>query len=334
MLPRHLRTSLGFAFRERRAADRNFHSSAVVKMPIKFNNELPAYQTLKSEGVWIAEQLPQSQNIPSLKIGIMNIMPVKIPTETQLLRMLGRSPVHVDVTLFVPTAYAAKGTPPEHLSKFYKRWEEIKNEKFDGFIVTGAPIETLDFEQVSYWKELQGFFDRVVATDAAMLTLCWGAMASLYHFHKVPKYVVNRKQFGVFTHKNLDPTSPLTLGIGPSVGIPVSRHSMWHAADVDAVGPKIKTLLTNDVTGPSLVWDAALAHAHMINHFEYDAGTLDNEYRRDLVKGTPTGDPIHLPHNYYPEDNPDRAPPHSWMSPGQVFYSNWLSTVLRRKYRL
>jgi len=301
-------------------------------MPVTIHPESDAFKILNNEGVWIIPSSDPSARLkPHLKIGLMNLMPVKPPTETQIYRMMGRAPVHVDLTLFVPDSYAAKNTSPEYLSKFYKRWSEVKSEKFDGFIMTGAPIETLPFEEVAYWNELKSFFERVRETDASLLSLCWGAMASLYYFHQVPKYITPRKQFGVYSHANLEPTNILMQGLGGDVGVPVSRHTRWDRADIEPLRDRLQLVLDSRETGPCLVWDGKLGHAHMINHLEYDADTLHGEYVRDRAKGTPTGEPIHVPHGYYPSDDPAQTPQHAWKSAGQVFYSNWLSAVLRRK---
>jgi homoserine O-succinyltransferase len=181
---------------------------------------------------------------------------------------------------------------------------------------------------VQYWEELVSFFERIKEMDAGMLSLCWGAMASLWHFHRIPKHLTVHKQFGVIQHFAEDPSHPLLHGIPREVGIPVSRHTTWKEADFEGK-QGIQILLNSQATGPALVWDAKLRHAHMINHFEYDQDTLAGEYWRDVKQGTPTGEPIHLPLHYFPQDNPTNAPPHTWKAPGQNFYSNWVQTLLR-----
>jgi homoserine O-succinyltransferase len=235
--------------------------------------------------------------------------------------MLGRTNALCDVTFVVPDNYGGKNSAPGYLDNFYKRFSEIKGQQFDGVIVTGAPIEHLPFEEVKYWGELQAFLDSVKEMDAGMLSLCWGAMATLWHFHQVPKHMTDRKQFGVFAHRISDAAHALVQAIPDGVGIPVSRHTTWRAADVAKAGGGLAVLLDQSETGPGLVWDAALGHAHMINHFEYDRLTLDSEYRRDVAKGTPTGDAIHVPPNYYTGNDPGRDPIFAWKAAGQVLYS-------------
>jgi len=266
-----------------------------------------------------------------LRIGIVNLMPLKEPTELQLLRMLGRSAIMAEVTFIVPDQYIGKNCKPGYLDAHYKRFSEVRDEKFDGYILTGAPIEHLPFEKVGYWNELQEFFELVEKQEAGLLSLCWGAMASLYHFHQIPKHDVHPKLFGVFKHVVTRPTSIMMLGLPAATGVPVSRHTTWKFEDFE--GKKgCEVLLVSPDTGPACVWDHDKCHVHMINHFEYDVDTLAGEYERDLAKGTPTGDPIHIPWNYYPNDDPTRTPEHTWLSSGQVFYSNWLSALVRKRY--
>ena len=305
-------------------------------MPVLLNYELPAYSQLKHEGVWVvaSNSKPPSSNVnfPPLKIGVINLMPQKSPTETQIARVMGRSPIHVDLKFLVPDTYAAKNTPRDYLAKFYQRWSEVANEKFDGIIVTGAPIEHLPFEKVSYWSELQNFFRHVEETRTPLYALCWGAMAALYHFHQVPKYITPRKEFGVFPHQNLCPTHLLMQGLPDVVHVPVSRHTKWKLQDVQRTD--LQVLLDSHETGPCAIWDEQRCHLHMINHMEYDVGTLHGEYTRDSLKGTPTGEPIHLPQYYYPDDDPAKPPRHVWKAEGQVFYNNWLAAILRHRSHL
>uniref|UniRef100_A0A6U2A4Z6 Homoserine O-succinyltransferase n=1 Tax=Hemiselmis andersenii TaxID=464988 RepID=A0A6U2A4Z6_HEMAN len=302
-------------------------------MPVRFNEELPAFAALRDEGVWVepAKQAPRSlPGMGTVRVGIVNLMPLKEPTELQLLRMMGRSPVMVDIDLIVPDDYVGKNTPPEYLQKFYKRFSDIKDDTYDGFILTGAPIEHLPFEEVGYWKELSAFMERVKDKREGLLSLCWGAMATLWYFHQIPKHMVSSKIFGLYKHDNMSPKAAMMQGLPLHIGVPVSRHTTWK--DEDFEGKKgIEVLMHSDESGPSCVWDPELCHVHMINHFEYDRDTLHGEYLRDLTKGTPTGEPIHIPRHYYPADDPARVPPHKWASAGQVFYSNWLLTLMRNK---
>ena len=277
--------------------------------PIALHPEMPCFDLLKKEGVWVVPADPSRKSDASglapLRVCIMNLMPLKEGTELQLCRMMGRSNAAVEVTWCIPDNYSGKNSTPGYLDKFYKRFSQIKGERFDGFLVTGAPIEHLPFEQVQYWPELQEFFNFVRAQDAGLLSLCWGAMASIYHFHGIPKHTTPRKEFGVFKHQVLLEAHTLTQALPQDVGIPTSRHTTWKLADVEAAvkkAPQLQLILNSSIVGPCLIWDDELGHAHMINHFEYDADTLDSEYRRDKLKGTPTGEPIHVPHEYYPRE--------------------------------
>ena len=288
---------------------RSFHQTTAARGPIALHPELPCFDLLRKEGVWVVPADPSRKNdisgLSPLQVCVLNLMPLKEPTELQLCRMMGRSNAAVEVTWCVPDNYSGKNSTPGYLDKFYKRFSQIKGERFDGFLVTGAPIEHLPFEQVQYWPELQEFFDFVRAQDAGLLSLCWGAMASIYHFHGIPKHTTPRKEFGVFKHQVLLEAHTLTQALPQDVGIPTSRHTTWKLADVEAAvkkAPQLQLILNSSIVGPCLIWDDELGHAHMINHFEYDADTLDSEYRRDKLKGTPTGEPIHVPHEYYPRE--------------------------------
>jgi len=302
---------------------RAFGRTPAARGPLALHPELPCFELLKQEGVWVEADRPARSTTASpggaVHVCILNLMPLKEDTELQLCRMLGRASSPIKVTWCVPDNYVGKNSAPGYLDKFYKRFSQIKGERFDGFIVTGAPIEHLPFEKVGYWTELQEFFDFIRAQDAGMLSLCWGAMASIYHFHGIQKHVTSRKEFGVFPHEVREPAHPLALALPSTVGIPVSRHTTWKREEVETAmrkAPQLQLVLNSELVGPGLIWDAELGHAHMINHFEYDAGTLAGEYMRDKKKGTPTGEPIHVPHQYFPNDDPSLTPEHTWKSPG------------------
>ena len=295
------------AFGVARSSFRSFHRTPTTRGPIALHPELPCFDVLKKEGVWVvpagAVRKDNTSTLAPVRVCVLNLMPLKESTELQLCRMLGRSAAAVEVTWCVPDNYSGKNSAPGYLDKFYKRFSQIKGDRFDGFIVTGAPIEHLPFEQVKYWAELQEFFEFIRAQDAGMLSLCWGAMASIYHFHGIPKHITGRKEFGVFQHQVVDASHPLAQALPHAVGIPASRHTTWKLADFEVAvkkSPQLQLVLNSSLVGPCLIWDDQLGHAHMINHFEYDADTLDGEYRRDKLKGTPTGEPIHVPHEYYP----------------------------------
>jgi homoserine O-succinyltransferase len=256
---------------------RSFVRTPAAAGPIRLHPELPCVKQLKQEGVWVepTETDKEARTRPEMpvRVCILNLMPLKESTELQLSRMLGRSASHVEITWCVPDNYSGKNSAPGYLDKFYKRFSQIKKDGdvFDGFVVTGAPIEHLPFEEVRYWPEMQEFFEFIRAQDAGMLSLCWGAMASIYHFHGIPKHVTSRKEFGVFQHQVLKPTNVLSLALPGEVGIPVSRHTTWKQEDFEAAArkaPQLELLLSSDLVGPGLIWDSALGHAHMINHFE------------------------------------------------------------------
>eukprot|EP00658_Telonema_sp_P-2_P072441 TRINITY_DN6157_c0_g1_i6.p1 TRINITY_DN6157_c0_g1~~TRINITY_DN6157_c0_g1_i6.p1 ORF type:complete len:274 (+),score=54.09 TRINITY_DN6157_c0_g1_i6:169-990(+) len=220
-----------------------------------------------------------------------------------------------------------RNTPAEHITQFYRKFSEVRTERFDGVIVTGAPVEHLPFEEVAYWSEMESIFDWIEASGSGMYSICWGAMASLYHFHKVPKHLTASKQFGVY-HHSVREGHRLTEGIRDGVGIPVSRHTEWRSDDMANLPTGTEVLLESEQTGPCVVWDRTLRHCHVMNHFEYDADSLDQEYRRDLAQGTPTGEPIPVPANYYPQDDPSNDPGHGWHDPGVRFFNNWLQTLI------
>jgi len=254
---------------------RYFMPSPAAAGPIRLNSDMPCYKALKEEGVWV-EKTHDSHDSHSrfgapVRVCILNLMPLKEDTELQLSRLLGRTSAPVEITWCVPNNYDGKNSAPGYIDTFYRRFSEIKNKTFDGFIVTGAPIEHLEFEQVKYWPELQEFFEFIRKQDAGLLALCWGAMASIYHFHDVRKHATSRKEFGVFPHVVCDPTHTLAQALPGTVGIPVSRHTTWNLEEVEAAcrkAPHLQLLLKSDLVGPGLLYDSALGHAHMINHFE------------------------------------------------------------------
>ena len=292
-------------------------------MPIKIPHDLPARETLEHEGVLIIRDTDAiRQDIRPLRIALLNLMPKKIETETQIARVLAGTPLQVEMTLFAPSGYVPKNTPREHMIDFYRSWEEIREEKFDGLIVTGAPIEQLPFEAVVYWEELRQIFDWSLTHVHGLFALCWGAQAALYHFHGIPKHQLPEKRFGVFPHRVLDHTSLLMRGLDDEIRIPVSRHTENRREDL--VGhPDLEVLMESDEAGLCLVHDRRLRHVHMFNHLEYDSTTLDAEYRRDLEKG----DRIAMPRYYYPDDDPSRPPVNTWRGNAHLLYSNWINYI-------
>ncbi|MBO6520243.1 MAG: homoserine O-succinyltransferase [Rhodospirillales bacterium] len=290
-------------------------------MPIKIPSELPARKVLESEGVpIIKDEDAIRQDIRPLRIAILNLMPEKIKTETQLARVLGATPLQVEVTLLALTSHKPKTTPEQHLLDFYHPWTEVRDQKFDGLIVTGAPIEKLPFEDVRYWPELCDIFDWSLTNVHGCFNLCWGAQAALYHFYGIPKHQLPHKAFGVFWHNVLDSTSPLMRGLNDAIPIPVSRHTENHRQDVEKF-KHLQVLAESADVGMALVNDPVLNHVHMFNHLEYDSTTLGDEYLRDVAKGSE----IDVPRNYYPDNDPSQVPVNTWRSNAHILFGNWIN---------
>ncbi|MEM9104052.1 MAG: homoserine O-succinyltransferase [Pseudomonadota bacterium] len=292
-------------------------------MPIKIPDQLPARQTLIEEGVLVmTETAAIRQDIRPLHIGLLNLMPNKIRTEIQIARLLGATPLQVDLTLVRIGQHKAKNTPEEHLLAFYKTWEEVKHRKFDGFIITGAPIELLEFEEVAYWEEMKQILDWSTTHVHSSLNVCWGAMAAIRHFHGVPKYSLPKKAFGVYRHQNLNPASPYLSGFSDDFQIPVSRWTEVRESDIATVSG-LELLMKSDETGPCLVHEAFGNRLYIFNHIEYDSFSLAEEYQRDIGQGKP----IDIPHNYYPEDDPDTEPQNRWRSHAHLLFGNWINAL-------
>ena len=290
-------------------------------MPIRVPDGLPARQTLVNEGVMVLDEtVAIRQDIRPMQIGLLNLMPDKIRTETQIARLVGATPLQVELTLVRIASHQAKTTPQEHLISFYQSWEDIQEQKFDGFIITGAPIETLPFEQVTYWDELTRIFDWTTKHVHSSFFICWGAMAAINHFHGIPKYTLDRKAFGVYRHRNLKPASPYLSGFSDDFSIPVSRWTEVRAEDV-AKAPALEMLMESDVTGPCLISEATGRRLYIFNHIEYDSTSLKEEYDRDIAASSP----IDIPHNYYPADNPKMPPQNRWRSHAHLLFGNWIN---------
>jgi homoserine O-succinyltransferase len=290
-------------------------------MPIRIPDTLPAAETLKREGVAVMRETDAiRQDIRPLQIGLLNLMPNKIRTETQLARLIGASPLQVELTLVRVGGHQAKNTSAEHLISFYQTWEEIRDRKFDGFIVTGAPVEQLPFEQVTYWNELTQIFDWTRTNVHSPFYICWGAMAAAWHFHGLPKYQLAQKAFGVFRQRNLVPASPFLSGFSDDFLIPVSRWTEVRREDVLA-RPALDLLVDCEKTGPCLLHDSARRSLYMFNHVEYDSFSLKEEYERDVAQGVP----ITVPHNYFPGDDPARPPLNRWRSHAHLLFGNWIN---------
>jgi homoserine O-succinyltransferase len=262
-------------------------------MPIKIPDDLPARATLDAEGVMVMRETDAvRQDIRPMRIGLLNLMPNKIKTETQIARLLGATPLQVELSLVKITNHVARNTPSDHIITFYRSWEDIQTEKFDGFIVTGAPVETLPFEEVTYWDELRRIFDWTQTNVHGSFHICWGAQAAVHHFHGMPKYPLAEKAFGVFRHRNLAPTSPYLRGFSDDFSIPVSRWTEMRREDIPAKSG-LTVLMESDEAGLCLLDDPAHRSLHMFNHIEYDSNSLSDEYFRDVAANKP----IAIPHN-------------------------------------
>ena len=291
-------------------------------MPIKLPADLPAYDILTREGVSVLDEtVAARQDIRPLKIALLNLMPKKIQTETQFARLIGATPLQIELTLVRMSEHQTKNTAAEHMETFYRPFQDIKGEKFDGLIITGAPIEHLQFDEVTYWDELREVFEWTQTNVHSTFGVCWGGMAMINYFHGVTKHLLDAKAFGCFRHKNLDAASPYLRGFSDDCVIPVSRWTEMDAGEINQAG--LKTLLGSDTVGPCLVEDNARRALYIFNHFEYDTGTLKQEYDRDVSEGTA----INVPVNYYPEDDPAAAPQNRWRSHAHLLYGNWINEI-------
>ena len=292
-------------------------------MPITLPQDLPAFDVLSKEGVMvISPDRASHQDIRPLRIALLNLMPKKIQTENQFARLIGATPLQIDLSLIRMSEHQTKNTAAEHMETFYRPFQEVKDEKFDGLIITGAPIEHLPFEQVTYWDELCEVMDWTQTNVQSTFGVCWGGMAMIYHFHGVRKHILPAKSFGCFRHRNLAPASPYLRGFSDDCVIPVSRWTEMRQQEIDAAAG-LRTLLGSDDSGPCLVHDSGHRALNIFNHFEYDRDTLKQEYDRDVAAGTP----INVPSNYYPDDDPTQPPLNRWRSHAHLLYGNWINEI-------
>ncbi|MDR3239147.1 MAG: homoserine O-succinyltransferase [Clostridiales bacterium] len=290
-------------------------------MPIKIPDRLPATEILKQEHIFVMdEKRAFHQDIRPLKIIILNLMPNKQTTETQLLRLLGNTPLQVDVTLLHMESHTSKNTAREYLTAFYHVFDEISDQKFDGMIITGAPIEHLDFEKVTYWKELSRIMDWSARNVTSTFHICWGAQAGLYHHHGIPKYPLPRKMSGIFAHMVREPWTYLLRGMDDVFHAPHSRHTEVRRADIDKV-PGLQVLAESEQAGVYLAATKDGRQIFTMGHSEYDPWILKEEYERDLAKGLN----IHAPENYFPGGDPLAKPIVQWRAHASLLYSNWLN---------
>ena len=290
-------------------------------MPIRVQNDLPVKEILEKENIFvITETRAITQDIRPLKIAILNLMPTKVETETQFVRLLGNTPLQVELELLHTKTHKSKNTSQEHLLTFYKTFEEVKDKKFDGLVITGAPVELMDFKEVEYWEELKEIMEWSKTNVTSTLHICWGAQAGLYYHYGIPKYTLDKKLFGVYKHKLDRKTAILFRGFDDEFYVPHSRHTDVKREDVEAVSD-LKILASSDEAGLYVAAPDLGRQIYVMGHSEYDADTLKKEYFRDKEAGKK----IDLPVNYFENDDPSLPPRVTWRSCANLFYSNWLN---------
>ena len=294
-------------------------------MPIKMPANLPAYDVLTREGVMVMDpDQAARQDIRPLRIGLLNLMPKKIQTENQFARLIGATPLQIEFDLIRMSEHQTRNTAAEHMESFYQPFDDVvaSGDKYDGLIITGAPIEHLPFDAVTYWDELQRVFAWTQSHVHSTFGICWGGMAMINHFHGVQKHMLDHKAFGCFRHVNMAPASPYLRGFSDECVIPVSRWTEMKRAEIEAV-PGLRILLDSPEVGPCLVEDPGHRALYIFNHFEYDSDTLKQEYDRDIADGRD----INVPGNYYPDDDPTRPPQNRWRSHAHLLYGNWINQI-------
>ncbi|MBH5319256.1 homoserine O-succinyltransferase [Paenibacillus sp. GSMTC-2017] len=290
-------------------------------MPIKVPDHLPAKEILSNENIFVMdESTAYHQDIRPLRIAILNLMPTKETTETQLLRLIGNTPLQVEVVLLHPRTHTSKNTSSEHLESFYKTFDEISHEYYDGLVITGAPVEHLPFEEVNYWEELQEIMNWSKKYVTSTFHICWASQAGLYHHYGVPKYNLDKKVFGVFPHTVVKQNVQLLRGFDEMFFVPQSRHTEVKREDIELVGD-LEILSESDDSGIYIVASRDGRQIFVTGHSEYDPTSLKYEYDRDVAKGMT----IDLPKNYFPGDNPGCMPLSTWRSHANLLFSNWLN---------
>lgn len=290
-------------------------------MPIRISSELPAFKMLGEENIFVmSKERAEHQDIRPLKVIILNIMPKKIETECQLMRLLSNTPLQVDIDLLQMASHTSKNTASHHLEAFYKTFEEIKDRRYDGMIVTGAPVELLDFEKVDYWEEITEIFEWSKTHVFSTLHICWAAQAGLYYHFGVPKYPLPQKMFGIFPHKAEVENSNLLKGFDDIFYVPHSRNTDVHREDIEKV-PQLEILTSSEMAGVHIIANKNGRQYFITGHSEYDRDTIAAEYFRDIDKGID----IQLPYNYFPDDNPENVPVFSWRCTANLMFSNWLN---------
>ncbi|MCM1313081.1 MAG: homoserine O-succinyltransferase [Bacteroides sp.] len=290
-------------------------------MPLTLPDRLPAIELLKKENIFVMDTTrANTQDIRPLRIAILNLMPIKITTETDFIRILSNTPLQIEIEFMKIKSHTSKNTPIEHMMAFYRDFEQMRKEKYDGLIVTGAPLEQMDYEEVTYWNELKEVFEWAHHNVTSTIYICWAAQAALYHFYGIPKYSTNEKIFGVFRHRALQPQLPIFRGFDDEFFAPHSRHSEVRRADIEKV-EALQIISESEESGVHIVMAREGREFFITGHSEYAPYTLDGEYKRDLSKRLP----IKMPVNYYENDNPANPPVVRWRAHANLLFSNWLN---------
>lgn len=296
-------------------------------MPIRIDDELPAKQNLEIENIFVmSKSRANMQDIRPLKLVILNLMPTKLETETQLLRLLSNSPLQVDIDFLQVKSHKAKNVSRIHMAKFYNTFDDIKDNKYDGMIITGAPVEQMEFEEVDYWDELCMIMEWSKKNVYSTMHICWGAQAGLYYHYGIKKYPLKKKMFGIFPHKSLDETHPLMRGLDDVYYVPHSRHTETRLSDI-ALVKQLQVISYSEMSGVHIISDMDCRQFFITGHSEYDRDTLSKEYFRDKEKGLN----IDVPYNYFPNDDDNAVPIMSWKSSANIIFSNWLNYFVYQK---
>lgn len=296
-------------------------------MPIRIPSELPAFKTLGEENIFVmSRDRAEHQDIRPLKVVILNIMPKKIETESQLLRLLSNTPIQVDIELLQMASHTSRNTSQRHLESFYKTFDEIAGNRYDGMIITGAPVELLEYEQVDYWEEITKIMEWSKTHVFSTLYICWAAQAGLYYHFGIPKYPLEKKMFGIFPHRAEVSNCQLLRGFDDVFLVPHSRNTEIRREDIEKI-PQLEILTSSDISGIHIVANKNGRQYFITGHSEYDRDTIANEYRRDVEKGID----IQIPYNYFPDDDPDKMPLFSWKCTANLMFSNWLNYCVYQK---
>ena len=301
-------------------------------MPIRIPSELPAFKTLGRENIFVmSTERAEHQNIRPIKVIIINIMPKKIETESQLMRLLSNTPLQVDIDLLQMASHVSRNTSQSHLEAFYKTFDEVRQNRYDGMIITGAPVELLEYEQVDYWQEITEIMEWSKTHVFSSLYICWASQAGLYYHFGIPKYTLEKKMFGIFPHRAEVENSQLLRGFDDIFYVPHSRNTEVRREDIEKV-PQLKIMTSSDISGVHIVANKNGRQYFITGHSEYDRDTIANEYFRDVQKGID----IQVPYNYFPNDDPKNTPLFSWRCTANLMFSNWLnySVYQRTPYNL